>query len=531
MAKKEIPMEHISRPPFDENGYAVYEGQSKKKKSTPLRWIIPAGLLAIVAIVVIILCCRPKDSNAFCRKALKDAVSDSVGSGEPMIQAIGLDTIREYLMGGNYAINTTLAVQSVEADEGTLLYGLLDDIGFKPEEIPKGVGVAFGVEALEGQGAYESVSLAISMIRIVLLRAWSNKESITLASQRLHEEGLLLNYKEIRDSWQNNPGWALVPEKYRETIRNKAQEIISKYKINSIFARLTEGTSPFSYFGTGYESAVNALLRKISFEEAKNASGQRLQEKIHVGKENLLCYGYQATVKTDEICKRLRSLTGLSEKNLHFADGEEEIEALMFLTRKGEMISLDFSTAIIVYGEKVPVTFSYQASGENDPQDHFTMTLDLQMKEPVTFVFTKNTTENAYGIRSSLDASIDWKGVTYSASLQSNFKDGGDTVTIDANTYYNGGSIGGLQAVLQVTEDEQERNLNFTELKLWDTYTGTTVNLTWRIGVAVKEDEFSAKPPKVVHNVSEMSEEEWKEFYDKVKNNLEDYIDTLSGLL
>ena len=523
-------MEHISRPPFDENGYAVYEGQSKKKKSTPLRWIIPAGLLAIVVLVTVILCLRPKDPNEFCREALKDAVSDSFGSGDPMIHAIGLDSVREYMMGGNYSLGTTVAVQSIDAAENTALYKLIKKIGFEPKDIPKGVGVSLGLEALEGQGAYESVSLAISMIKLVLLRAWNNREAVTIASQRLHEDGLLLNYKELRDSWQNNPAWAFVPEKNRDKIINQVQEIIEKYKINSIFTRLTEGTSPFSYFGTGYASASKALFKKITFKEAKNASGQRLQEKIHVGKENLLCYGYQASIETDEICKRIRSLVGLSTQNLHYAEGSEEIEALMFLTRKGELISLEFSTELVVYGTNVPIHFFYQASGENDPQDHFTLTLELLMKEPVTIVFTKNTTVNAYGIRTTLEATADVKERRYSASLQAAFKDGGDIVTVDANTYIDGGSVGGLQATIQVSNEEKEWSVNFKDLKLWDTYTGTAVNLTWKITAAVKEDEFSAKPPKVVHNVSEMSFEEWKEFYDKAKSNLEDYIDTLTDL-
>lgn len=532
MVIKEILMEHISRPPFDENGYAVYEGQSKKKKSTPLRWIIPAGLLAIVACIVIILCLRPKDVNPFCRKALKNAISDSFGTGDPMVRRLGFGDVREYMMGGNYELGTTISVQSVEAKEGTALFGLLDQIGLKPEDVPKGVGLGFTIEALEGKGAYENLSLAVSMIKLVLLRAWNDRESVTIASQRLHEDGLKFDYGKVLGSWKDNAAWSLVPADKRDGIKNQVQEILTSYKISSIISRLTKGTSPLSYFGSGYESAANALLRAISFEEAKNASGQRLQKKIHVGKENLLCYGYHAYIDTDEICKRLRTFTGISEKNLHYAKDAERIDALMFLTRKGEVISLEFSTELVIYGENIPLTLTYGASGERDPQDHFVMSLDLQMQNPVTVSFTKNTTQNAYGIRSTLDAEVEISGKKYSASLLSDCKDGGDIVTIEANTYVDGGSVGGLQAEAQVRAEEKECSLNFRKLRLWDTYTGTAVNLTWKINAGVKEDDtFSAKAPEVIHDVTEMTQEEWEAFYEKVKHNLDDYIDTLTDLI
>lgn len=522
--------EHISRPPFDENGYAAYEGQSKKKSITPLRWIIPAGLLLIVAVIVLIIRFRPKEPGAFCRAAIKDAVTDSFGGGDPLIKALGLDDVRKMLESRDFTVDTVVAVQSIEAEEGTDLYDLVGLIGMKPEDIPSGIGLGVTVESRKDQGFHAKLAVTLSSIRLVLLRFWGNDSQMTVGSQRLAKEGLTFSYRELFDTWYDNPGWSLVPEEDREETKDDIRDFLTKYKILSILSRFIDGNSPLEYIGTGYDEAMDKLLSRIRFSEAKNASGRRVQEKFHVGGEYILSYGYHAEIDAEEICKRIRSVAGFSADEFKPANGAETIEAMLYITRRGELISIAFETEIDYKGKSVPFSFVYEAGGDLDPQDHFTINVKLGLGEdPIAITIAKDTVKNPYGIRSRWDGALQLGESSYAIQILSDFDPKSDKLNVTAKTFWNGASVGGLEAEGDLKADE-EYSLNFRKMKFWDTFSGATLNLTWKILVSPKEDSFTTEPPKTLLDVNHMSEEEWNAFYEEVKENLDSYLEYIGDL-
>ncbi len=522
--------EHSVRPPFDENGYAVYEGQSKRKKATPLWWIIPAGLLLIVAVIVLVIRFRPKEPGAFCRAAIKDAVTDSFGGGDPLIKSLGLDAVRKTLESKDFTIDTVLAIDSIEADEDTDLYNLVGLVGMEPGDIPSGVGVGFTVESKKDEGFHAKVAVTLSSIRLVLLRLWGNESEMTLASPRLAKEGLTFSYRELFDTWYDNAGWSLLPEESRDGTRDSVEGVLTKYKILSILSRFIDGNSPLQYFGEGYDKAMDNLLAKIRFTEAKNASGRRVQEKFHVGGEYILSYGYHAEIDTEEICKRVRSVTGFSAEDFKPAEGSEVVEAMLYITRRGELISVSFATEIDFRGTIVPLTFSYEASGDTDPQDRFTITAEIGLPEnPISLTVSKNTVKNAYGIRSRWDGSLALDGSEYAIQIQSDYDPKGKKLDVAAKTFWNGTSVGGMEAEGEV-KPEEEYAMNFKKMKFWDTFSGSTLNLTWRFTVSPKEDDFTTSPPKQLLDVNRMSEEEWEAFYEEVKDNLDSYLEYIGDM-
>ncbi|MBO4280801.1 MAG: hypothetical protein J5872_03040 [Lachnospiraceae bacterium] len=521
---------HISRPPFDENGYAAYEGKVKKKKSTPLRWIIPAGLLLIVAAIVLIIRFRPKEPGAFCRAAIKDAVTDSFGGGDPLMKALGLDSVRKRLESRDFLLDTVLAVESVTAAEGTDLYNLIGLLGMEPEDIPSGIGVGVTVESRKDQGFHAKLAAALSSIRIVLFRFWGDTETLTVSSPRLAEEGLTFAYTELFGNWYQNEGWNLLPEESRQQTKDKVRTVLERYKIIAILRQLISSDSPIQYLGKGYDKAMDELLAKIRFSEAKNASGRRVQKKFHIGGEHVLCYGYHAEIDTEEICKRVRAVTGLSKGDFKPAAGMETVEAMLYITRRGELISLSFSTELDFRGTVVPIEFSYDASGDADPQDHFTARVRIGIgNTPVTLMISKNTVKNAYGIRSRWDGSLTISEEEYAILIQSNYDTKAKRIEVTAKTFWDGVSVGGMEAEGTVSpKDEYE--MNFRKMKFWDTFSGATLNLTWKFTVSEKKDSFSIKPPATLLDVNLMSGEQWKDFRDEVKENLETYLKYLNDL-
>lgn len=67
-------------------------------------------------------------------------------------------------------------------------------------------------------------------------------------------------------------------------------------------------------------------------------------------------------------------------------------------------------------------------------------------------------------------------------------------------------------------------------MKFWDTFSGEAVTIGWRLNVAPKEGELSERPPKKLLDVTVMSREEWDAFYKELKDNIDKYMKTLSGL-
>lgn len=520
--------DYISRPPFNEKGFAVYEGHKKKRQPTPLRWIIPAGV-AVVVLLIVLLAMRPKEAAPFCRKAVKNAITGSIGSGDPLLRAMGLGDMRETLESRNYDLDSVLSVRGIDAGEDTRLYSLLEEFGMKPEDVPAGVGLAIGLESGEDTGKYGKVSVAYSGIQLPVLKGWWNDHEMTLSSSRLSDAGLSFVYSELLDGWQDNTAWLLIEdEEKREEIRSKAQDIVNGYKIKRLISQFIDGRSPMEYFGKGFDAAMDALLSRISFEEAKNASGRPVQEKIYVGGEHLLCYGYHAELETEEICKRIRTVTGLAEANLHCVEDSQTTEAMLFITRRGELISLDFSLKLVVFGEEIPLSFSYKASGSRNPHDHFTIDMTAYVKEkPINLVVTKNTTKNAYSVRSVWSATVSTEDEEGSVTISSDYENG--NLTVKAGTTLGGNSVGGLEAAAKVTNGE-EFALDFRNMKFRDTFTGTSVDLSWKLSVKSREGEFSGKLPKLVHDVNRMNEEEWREFYDEVETNLDTYLGYLEDL-
>lgn len=523
--------EFVPRPPFDENGRAVYEGQLKKKHTTPLYWIIPAGLLVIVAVIVLIIAFRPKEPEPFCRAALKDAVTDSFGGGDPMMKALKLDTLQKMFESRNFSASTFVNIQSLEAPEGTGVYELIGKLGWEPEDVPRGIGLSVGVESKKDEGFQARIGIALSTLQITILRLFGNSERMTVTAPRLLDGGVGFSYRELLDGWYDNAGWNLLDEESRGETKESIRKFIEKYRIAGLVSLFVDGNSPLKYFGEGYDAAIDTLLSKIHFEEAKNASGRRVQEKFHVGGEYLLCYGYIGTFDAEEICKRIRAITGLKKEDFDVVPGSETIEAKLYITRRGELISAEFTTDLSVLGRVVPLTLQYEASGTDDPQDHFTLTLNTIVGEKaVAVAVTKNSAKNAYGVRSQWDGGLTIGENSYGITIQSNYTPDDEILTINAKTFMDGSMVGGLEAEAKVTPDD-EYEMNFRKLKIWDTYTGTTFNLTWKFTVAPKQDSFSASEPAKVRDLIRMNEEEWNALYEEIKESVEQYLNYLSDLL
>lgn len=522
--------EFVPRPPFDENGCAVYEGQPKKKKSTPLQWIIPAGLLLIVAGVVLWVMFRPREPEKFCRDALKDAITDSFAGGDPLMKELKLDTMRKTFESKDFSLITVLAMQTLDAPEGTGVRNLLEDIDMEPEDIPKGLGLSVGVESKKGEGFQARLGVALSSIQVTIIRLFGDSEYLTLTSPRLVKDGIGFSYRELLDTWYDNPGWNLVDKESREDTKNIIRDFLDKYRVEGLLNLFIDGKSPLRYFGEGYDSAINNLLGKIRFEEAKNASGRRVQQKFNVGGEHVLCYGYNAGFEAEEICKRIRAVTGLKEEDFHVIEGSETIEAHLYITRRGELIFAEFSTDLSILNQTVPVTLRYEASGTDDPQDHFTLTLSTIVGEKaVSAVISKNSSRNPYGVRSQWDGEVKIGEASYGITIQSTYSPKEEVLEVTAKTFMDGSMVGGLEAEAKVTP-ETEYEMNFRKLKIWDTYSGTTFNLTWKISVAPLEGGFSQQPPTEIRDVNHMTVAEWDELYEEISDNLQTYMDYLSNL-
>ncbi|MBO4766800.1 MAG: hypothetical protein J5532_05830 [Lachnospiraceae bacterium] len=523
--------EFRSRPPFDENGYAAYETTKKNVKRTPLRWIIPAGILCVVAVIALIIIFRPKDPEKVCKKAIKDAFSDSFGAGDPLIKELGVDAVRKTLESKDFTIDTILAIQSAKAAEGTDLYNLTQIVGMKPEDIPESLGVGITVESRKDEGFHVKLALTLSSIRLVLGRLWGNESEIIISAPRLASESLRANYSELFAGWYDNPAWSLVDEDDRQSTKDDVREFLDRYKIIAILSRFIDGNSPLVYIGQGYDEAMDNLLKKFTFSEAKNASGKRVQEKFHVGGEYILSYGYHAAIDAEEICKRIRAVTGLSADDFKPAPGKETMEALLYITRRGELISISLETEIIVKGKTVPLTCSYVASGELDPQDRFTLSFQTEIDgNPFAIKVSKETVKNAYEVRSRWDGELKMNGSSYAINLQSSYDSSSKQITVNAKTFWDGVSIGTMEAKGEV-KPQEEYSMDFRTMKFHDTFSGTDLDLSWKFTVSPKEDDFSTAPPVGSLDINRMSEEEWQAFYEEVKDNLDAYMEYLGDLM
>ncbi len=523
--------EFRSRPPFDETGHAAYETTKKHVKRTPLRWIIPAGILCVVAVIVLIVIYRPKDPEKFCRKAVKDAISDSFGAGDPLVKALGLDAVRKTLESRDFTIDTVLAIQSAKGSEGSDLYKLTQLIGMTPEEIPESLGVGITLESKKDEGFHAKLSLTLSSIRLVLARFWGNESEIILSAPRLASESLRANYGELFAGWYDNAAWSLVDEDDRQSVKDDAKEFLDQYKIIAILSRFIDGNSPLVYLGQGYDEAMDNLLDKFTFSEAKNASGKRVQEKFHVGGEYVLSYGYHAEIDAEEICKRIRAVTGLSAENFKPAPGSETIEALLYITRRGELISITIDTEVTVTGKTVPLTFSYIASGETDPQDRFTIAFQTELDgKPFAIKLAKESVKNAYEVRSRWDGELKMNGSSYAINIQSSYDSADKKLSVTAKTFWDEVSVGTMEAKADV-KPQEEYSMDFRSMKFHDTFSGTDLDLSWKFTVSPKKDDFSAQPPVKTLDINRMSEEEWEAFYEDVKANIDEYMEYLGDLM
>lgn len=519
-------MEYNTRPPFDERGYAAYQGQSKKKSATPLRWIIPAGLLAVIILVVIVTGRRPGKTEEFCRNAIEDALVDSFGTGDPLVKELRLDKLSKTLSSRNYALDTTLSVGSIDAAPGTMIYNLLDEIGVRPDEIPSGLGISFMIDSRKDQGIYGRASLAYSAIKIALLKLWGDGKGIIAHASRFTETGLTAEYQKLLDTWQDNVLWGLLPEKTAQEVKDSLKGF---FTMNKLVLSVQEVRNSLPA-GQSFSEALGNLLSKVRFSEEKNASGRIVQEKISVGGEYILCYAYRAEIDTNEVCKRLAAITGLKREDIVCTPDYETTKARLFITRRGELVSVDFETEVEVLGKRLPITFAYKATGEKDPQDAFSLTLHVWAdEEPIVFECQKRSGRNANSVRSEWKASLMVAGQSFGIDLQSNYARKDGAIEISAKTYWDEVSVGGLEASGRITP-EDEFSMTLSKMKFWDTFSGEAVTIGWRLNVAPKEGELSERPPKKLLDVTVMSREEWDAFYKELKDNIDKYMKTLSGL-
>ncbi len=530
--------QRMSRPPFDEHGYAMWDTQDtyiERRKKTPRWWLIPAGLLVIALIVGVVWILKPKKTTEeLCHEALADALRDMLGYEEPLANELRIADLVELVQSKQFTGETSIALEDANVNlEGTTLEDWLTDKGLPLDlSMLSGIGIVADT-AVNGSQSHSRLRLSYSGIRMTAAELFTDAEALYLTSPKLFDAVLRIEPDRVRDEWETSPLWGALSENQAKSFKN----LLAKGE--DLFVAVGEELDGAKeIFGAAFDTSgefMDRLLSCYTYEKATDEEGNEITEKFPVGKRMASCKAYiirgDAVALSDLLCRAFGVETGTVRV---LGQTDEQPEATLYLTKAGELIRMEASCVLAIGERSYPFSIELQCSGEDDPQHNVVLRAAVGLETTdILLELKKNTKVNRTEIESRINGDLvittkeTGETESYGIVFLAEYDRLADTMDLTVNTYWDDRTVGALETRGTFSWEDGACEIRFPSIRFRDTFNGNEGVVSWDVSLA-PYDEEPELPKENVLDVFEMSQDEvaaWKE--DLIKN-LKWYLSVLS---
>ncbi len=522
----------LSRPPFDENGYAMWEETEKpKKKKTPLWWMIPAGLLVIFAIVgIAVKLWNRHTPEELCRYAIADAYFGGFGYEDPLMRELRFAETVELLKSGRFGAEFSVnCKESSFSLVGTPLEEPLAEQGLPADtSLLAGLGFAIDGSVWDGELAGR-LRASYSVIRLTILEGACLQNTVYLSAPKLYGSVLSAKRDALANAWEQLPQWSLLPEKWRQT---GTALIESGARLSTQVQKTWESVKQAFYASNDTTGEfLNRVLSCFSYEKLTDEDGKQVTKKLAVGKKMTTCDGYRIVGKAQASAEVLTSSFDERAAMLEFAgENDGDIEAVLYLTEDAQLVLLETTLRVTVDGRAHTLALTWKCTGESDPQHVMEITAELTGGEmPYSVCLKKNTKETREEVFGRWTGELLLGESTYGIVCETTVDRLKQTVEFSGNTYWDERTIGEYTANATQRFEDEGVSVDFADIELRDTFSDETMRLAAEL-VLMPLTEAPKRPAGTVLDAFSMDEETLAAMKAEVLKNVKWYKNLLGEL-
>ncbi len=526
----------LTRPPFDENGYAMWEEGPilQAKKQTPRRWIVPAGLLVVAVVaVILVLVLRPKYTpEELCMHAIADAFFDTFGYEEPLAKELGLADAANMITDGRYNGELQLNYRSSDINLADSPAGKwLSDKG-----LPTDLGILSGFGMSADFSAWDDISfgrlrLSYGGIKLSVLEGYASQGDVYLASPKLLSKVLKVDTERFPQEWENAALWSLLSEEQQTKGKESVSNLLAR--ANDLKGQLADAEGVFCAAFDTTGAFLDDILSCYTYEVALDEKGKELTKKFPVGSKKETCRGYIVRGDGQELGELLCRAFGLDVDSIVIGGADDgQMEAMIYLTKDAELVFLETTISVKIGKLAYAFDIEIQCSGDDDPQNNAEMRIGVSGEGlEVIVTLKKNTKVSRETVNSRISGEMvvgaQEEAESYGIVLVMEYSRMTGGLSITANTYWDEETVGAFETYGTWVWEDGGLALSLDKMIFRDTFNGEEMVLGLKVSLSPRTEVL--KLPENSVDVLSVSEEEARSLWEELYSNLKWYLNLVKG--
>ncbi len=516
--------EWISRPPFDEKGYAggVVPGNRKKRKIR--RWLLPALLCATV-IVGAVLLRRNRTPEERCYTALLEAFAYGCGYESPVLSAMDLRALAELVQSGKLQADWKVSLESSNVDLAEM--GLADYVD--SDDIPDvnllaGVGLRSKLSVYGKEATSHGLYVSYGALAFPLTELYVSGDKIAFAVPQLSKKVIRVAPDKLLKDWNRLPQWEWADESMQDDIRKK-------------IAGAAEGITAAKAAGNRFLDTIYGIDGKYWKEFLKSFTVEKMQTKeenatrhLYVGGKKQVCQGYRLQAESKKLTEKLMQILGKSEDALRLAGTDSDtVEVRIYLTKGGELAMLECECSLWLGEIHYPMQITVELTGKTHSADDFTISISTGAEKKEICSVKRSLVRDGKTIEGIVQAKIAYGKLDRSGEAHYVLDTAKRRMECEMSYAVRGNVQGTASFEATFTSDEEQWKASLKKLKFTDPGNGDYVSVNTNLTVSPLTKAPSA-PEGEEQDLFVMTREDWEKIKEEITENMQTFVDLFDKL-
>lgn len=513
--------EWISRPPFDEKGYAGGVIPDNKKKRKIWRWLLPA--LICVAIVIGVLMYRQMHSpEVRCYVALSETFAHGLGYESPLFSEMDLRNLVKMVQTGKIQADWKVSLESSNIDLAETDLADYVDSGYLPNiNLLAGMGIRSKLSVYGTEATSHNLYVSYGALAFPVSELYVSGDKVAFSVPELSNKVLSIAPSRLVNEWDKLPQWDWVDANWKENVQNAVDAV--KERIPEVKQNLSKGSNLFDTIYEPNGEFQKELLHSFSVEKISSKKENAVRH-LYVGGKKQVCQGYVMRAESKVLTEKVLQILGQPEDAFRLTgNNSDAVEMIIYITKGGELALLDFECVLWVGEKQYPVQIVAELTGKKYSVDDFVVTVSTGEEKSEIFTIKRSLVRKGKKIEGNLQAKVTYDKFEWNGELEYDLDTAKHRMECEMSHAVNKNVWGTVSFEVTFASDSDQWKATVKKLKFTDPGNGNYVSVNTNLTIDPITQAPSA-PKGTELDVFNMTEDDLKKIKEEINDNIQSFV-------